>query len=190
MSQAGSSKTKLADIRALALDVDGVLTDGGLWWGPKGEEWKRFCFADVMGLSLAMRTGLVLALISGEDSPLVDRLAQKLGIGYVVKGCRDKASALSKFAGEIGIETAQICFMGDDVNDLAAMEIAGLSAAPANAAKEVLASAAFVAKHSGGNGAVREWVDAFLASRGSSGREVFARSVPSELPESGLRQRS
>ncbi len=67
----------LETIRAIALDVDGVLTDGGLWWGPDGEEWKRFCFADIMGVSLARRAGLILALISGEDSPLVDRYADE-----------------------------------------------------------------------------------------------------------------
>src|ERR1019366_1156507 len=66
--------------RAIALDVDGVLTDGGFWWGPNGEEWKRFCFADVMGVSLARKSGLIVALISGEDSPLVDRFATKMGI--------------------------------------------------------------------------------------------------------------
>ena len=122
-------------IRAVALDVDGVLTDGGLWWGPGGEEWKRFCFADIMGVSLARRAGLELALISGEDSPLVDRYAQKMHIEHVIKGCRDKAAALREFAASAGIELAEICFMGDDVNDLPAMRIAGFSAAPANAAQ-------------------------------------------------------
>lgn len=190
MTQAGSSKSRLADIRALVLDVDGVLTDGGLWWGPNGDEWKRFCFADIMGLSLAKRAGLALALISGEDSPLVDRLAQKLQIRYVVKGCRDKASALREFADTTGIALRQICYMGDDVNDLAAMELAGFPAAPANAVKEVLASAVFVARTSGGNGAVRQWVDAFLTSRGLNGREVFTKSAAFQLSESGLRQRS
>ena len=68
----------LKDIKALALDVDGVLSDGGLWWGPGGEEWKRFCFADIMGLSLVRRAGLIVALISGEDSPILDRYAQKM----------------------------------------------------------------------------------------------------------------
>jgi 3-deoxy-D-manno-octulosonate 8-phosphate phosphatase (KDO 8-P phosphatase) len=67
------SRTGLQKIRGLAIDVDGVLTDGGLWWGPNGEEWKRFCFADIMGVSLARRAGFILALISGENSPLVDR---------------------------------------------------------------------------------------------------------------------
>ena len=95
----------LGDDKALALDVDGVLSDGGLWWGPDGEEWKRFCFADIMGVSLARRAGFTLALISGEDSPLVDRYAQKMLIRHVVKGCRDKAAALREFLRGCGRES-------------------------------------------------------------------------------------
>lgn len=157
------------------MDVDGILTDGGMWWGPGGEEWKRFCFADVMGVSLARRAGIELALISGEDSPLVDRYAQKLHIRHVVKHCRDKAAALREFAASSGFELAQICYMGDDVNDLLAMRIAGLAAAPSNAARDVLASADFIAKNAGGNGAVRELVEALLSARGLVLSEVFSR---------------
>jgi 3-deoxy-D-manno-octulosonate 8-phosphate phosphatase (KDO 8-P phosphatase) len=157
--------SELARIRALALDVDGVLTDGGFWWGPGEEEWKRFSFADVMGISLARKSGLIVALISGEDSPLVDRYARKLGISDVVKNCKDKASALRSFVERNGIGLEESCFMGDDVNDLGAMSIAGFSAAPANARPEVLNMANLVTKNAGGNGAVRELVDALLSVR-------------------------
>jgi 3-deoxy-D-manno-octulosonate 8-phosphate phosphatase (KDO 8-P phosphatase) len=169
------SRSDLARIRGLALDVDGVLTDGGVWWNAGGDEWKRFCFADIMGVSLARRAGIELALISGEDTPLVERFAQKLEIRHVCKGCRDKAGALREFAAATGLNLAEICFMGDDVNDLQAMEIAGFSAAPAAAAPEVLASASFVTGKSGGNGAVRELVNALLAARGLELQEIFAR---------------
>ena len=103
-------------IRAVALDVDGVLTDGGFWWGPNGEEFKRFSFADVMGVSLARKAGLIVALISGEDSPLVDRYAAKLGIEDVTKNCKDKAGALRRVAQRHGLSNDEIAFMGDDVN--------------------------------------------------------------------------
>jgi 3-deoxy-D-manno-octulosonate 8-phosphate phosphatase (KDO 8-P phosphatase) len=175
MTEINSVKSVPERIRAVALDVDGVLTDGGLWWGPGGEEWKRFCFADIMGVSLARRAGLKLALISGEDSPLVDRYAAKMSISYVVKGCRDKATALREFAASSAIELAEICFMGDDVNDLPAMRIAGFSAAPANAAHDVLALADFIANSTGGNGAVRELIEALLAARGLCVSEVLFR---------------
>ncbi len=157
------------------MDVDGVLTDGGLWWGPNGEEWKRFVFADIMGVSLARRAGIIPALISGENSPIVDRFAEKLLIRHVVKGCRDKAAALRQFAAESGVALAEICYVGDDINDLPAMEIAGCSAAPAGAAAEVLARASLVTIAAGGNGAVREIVNALLAAQGISALEAFQR---------------
>ncbi|MGE5111248.1 MAG: KdsC family phosphatase [Acidobacteriaceae bacterium] len=150
-------------IKAIAFDVDGVLTDGGFWWGPDGQEWKRFCFADIMGLSLARKAGLLLALISGEDSPLVDRLAIKMGITDVYKNCKDKAQALRSFANSRQFDLKEICFMGDDVNDLAALEIAGLAAAPADARPAVIERCKYVAKANGGNGAAREVIDLILA---------------------------
>ena len=171
----GGPECDLTHIRAVAMDVDGVLTDGAIWWGPNGEEWKRFCYADIMGVSLARRAGFRLALISGENSPLVDRYADKMHIGHVVKGCRDKAAALTQFAAVTGLELAEICFMGDDINDLPAMRLAGVSAAPANASRDVLEFVDFVAKRPGGNGAVRDLVEALLDAQGLAVQEVFAR---------------
>jgi 3-deoxy-D-manno-octulosonate 8-phosphate phosphatase (KDO 8-P phosphatase) len=170
-SQPGQAN--LASIRAIALDVDGVLTDGGFWWGADGEELKRFCFGDVMGLSLARRAGFVLALVSGEDSPLVDRYAEKMLIGHVVKGCRDKAGALRQLSTQAGLEVEQFCYMGDDINDLPAMQIAGVSFAPSSAHPLVLSYAQFVTRNSGGNGAVREMIDALLAAREIDPRETL-----------------
>ena len=132
-------------IKLIAMDVDGVLTDGSFWWGPNGEEWKRFHFADIMGLSRARKAGLRLALISGEDSPLIDRLAAKMQITDVHKNCKDKAGALRGLAELHGLSLAEVCFMGDDVNDVPALEIAGLAAAPADAQPCVRAKCHFVA---------------------------------------------
>lgn len=176
MTGADPIASGLDRIRAVAFDVDGVLTDGGFWWGPDGDEWKRFCFADIMGVSLARRAGLEMALISGEDNLLVVRYAAKMGIRHVVKGCRDKARALREFAASAGVELTEVCYMGDDVNDLPAMQIAGLSAAPSNAARDVLAYANFISTHCGGNGAVRELIEALLTARGLRIPEVFTKS--------------
>ena len=150
-------------IKAIAMDVDGVLTDGGVWWGPNGEEWKRFHFADIMGLSLARKSGLMVALISGEDSPLVDRLAAKFSNIDVYKNCKDKASALRAFSERHGLRLGEICFIGDDVNDLPALALVGLSACPADARPSIREHCQFVAALTGGNGAVREIVDMLLA---------------------------
>ena len=178
MSVSHFTKEKLQTLKAVALDVDGVLTDGGVWWGTNGEELKHFCFADVMGLSLARRAGLQIALISGESSPIVDRYAKKLAIRHVVTGCRDKASALQNFAVATRIDISKICFMGDDINDLAAMQIAGLSCSPADAATEVLSQAQFVASKAGGAGAVRELINAILLAQGASLQEILTRKEP------------
>lgn len=156
-------------IKALALDVDGVLTDGSVWWGPNGEEWKRFHFADIMGLSLARRAGLVVALISGEDSPLIDRLASKMRISDVDKNCKDKGSALRALAERHGLSLDEVCFIGDDVNDLSALTIAGLSACPADARDLIRGKCQVITRLSGGNGAVREVVDMLLASAADNG---------------------
>jgi len=155
----------MKDIRAIALDVDGVLTDGGVWWGPDAQEWKRFCYADIMGVSLGMKAGLVFALISGEDSPFVDRFASKMGIACVEKNCKDKSGALQRFSGKMGIALSAISYMGDDVNDLGAMQLAGLAAAPSDAHPAARRCAGFVASRAGGNGAVRELIDAVLAAK-------------------------
>jgi len=151
-------------IKALAMDVDGVLTDGGVWWGPNGEEWKRFHFADIMGLSLARKSGMVIALMSGENSPLVDRLASKFGIVDVHKDCKDKAGALRAFSARHGLRLQEVCFVGDDVNDLPALSIAGLSACPADARPSIRQHCQVVTTLTGGNGAVREVVDMLLGS--------------------------
>lgn len=158
----------MAAVRAIALDVDGVLTDGSVLWGPNGEEWKRFSFADIMGVSLAHKAGLIVTLISGEDSPLVDRFAAKMSIPEITKGCKDKADALRAFAARNQLELSEIAFMGDDVNDLSAMEAAGLAAAPADARPAARKKAAIVTDAKGGNGAVRELVDHILAVRSHS----------------------
>lgn len=154
-------------IRAIALDVDGVLTDGGLWWGPGGQEWKRFSFTDIMGLSLALKAGLQLALISGENSPILDRLAGKVGVRDIYRDCKDKARALRSLADLYHLNLEEICFMGDDINDLPALEIAGLAAAPADARPVVVQKCQFVTKATGGNGAVRELIDYVLSGAGT-----------------------
>ncbi len=161
-------------LRALVLDVDGVLTDGGVWWGPDGQEWKRFHFADIMGVSRACRAGMVITLISGEDSALVDRFAAKFGLTGVVKGCKDKATALCAFADTRGFRLEDIGFMGDDVNDLGAIEMAGWSASPADAHPAVRARVDLVTQGRGGNGAVREAIDHLLAAR--------VATIPATLP--------
>jgi 3-deoxy-D-manno-octulosonate 8-phosphate phosphatase (KDO 8-P phosphatase) len=176
------SPTILQTLQAIAFDVDGVLTDGTLTWSCNTtEEFKTFFFADIMGISLLRRLHIRMALISGEPSPLVDRYAAKMHIPFVVKGTRDKATALRDFTTKFDIPLAQTCFFGDDVNDLSAMEIAGLSACPSDAATEVrtyVSANGFLSTHPGGKGAVRELADAVLTARNLNASEVFNRRPP------------
>ena len=176
--------TVVTALRAIAFDVDGVLTDGTLTWSPSGEESKSFSFSDIMGVSLLRRLGLKMALISGEPSPLVDLYAKKMHIPFVAKGTRDKAGALREFTTQFGVPLEQTCFFGDDVNDLFPMEIAGFCACPSNAAAEVLEfvsgrrRSGFVSPYPGGHGAVRSLADAILSAGKLRGRDIFLQRPP------------
>lgn len=152
-------------IKAIALDVDGVLTDGTFWWDTAGAELKRFSFRDIMGIARASREGIIFALISGERNPIVDRYAAKMAITAVWQGCKDKAAALREFGEKCGLPLEEIAFMGDDVNDLAAIGLAGFSAAPADAHESVRAAVKLVTQHPGGNGAVREMLDHLILGK-------------------------
>ncbi len=160
-----SVSDRMKAIAAVAMDVDGVLTDGSFLWSTSGEEYKRFTFMDVMGLTMARRAGLYLGLISGEDSPLIDRFAEKVGIVSVNKGCKEKGRALQIFAQECGADLQRVAYIGDDVNDLPALALAGLSIAPANAQPAVKKAVHLVTEHAGGDGAVREVIEMILAER-------------------------
>lgn len=166
---------QLHKVKAVLMDVDGVLTDGTFWWGVGGEEYKRFCFADTTGIALALRAGIKIGLISGESSEagmtLVQRLADKLKIVNVYKGCQDKAGAVRDFATRNGLSLSEICFIGDDYVDAEAMSIVGLAVAPSNAQEPAVSKAHMVTKSRGGHGAVRELLDGILAALSQEGRQ-------------------
>ena len=152
----------LCRVKLIALDVDGVLTDGTFLWGPDGAELKRFSFLDIMGLSIARRAGLRLALVSGESGELIDRLATRMTITDVFKGCKDKAAAANELIQRHNLAPGERCFMGDDINDVPAMKAMGLGIAPPGAHVSALEAATLFTTRGGGNGAVRELIDAVL----------------------------
>lgn len=157
---------ELQQIRLLAMDVDGVLTDGSLNIGAEGELFKAFNAKDGMGISLAMRNGLEIALITGRRSEIIHRRAEELGITLLYEGVKDKALQLKQIVAERGISLDEIAYMGDDLNDLPAMVQAGISFAPADAAKDVLKAVNAVASCNGGRGAVREIIELILEAQG------------------------
>lgn len=148
------------------MDVDGVLTDGTVWLDENGRETKGISFADIMGVSLGRRAGLLFAFVSGEGGPCLDQIAAKFHVDEVYRDCRDKAGAVRDFAARHDLELAEVCFIGDDVNDVPALEICGLAVAPGSAQAAAAAAASMVTSRSGGQGAVREAID-YLLSEGA-----------------------
>lgn len=153
----------MKQLKAIALDVDVVLTDGGFWWGPYDEEWKRFCFADVMGVSRARKADLIIALMSGEDSPLSTGSPTNWASRTCTRTARTEPAPCAH-SGTAFTSLSEIAFMGDDVNDVEAMQACGHAAAPADGFPPVREKAAFVSSRPGGHGAVREFVESILAT--------------------------
>lgn len=155
----------LQKIKLLALDVDGVLTDGTIYISPAGEVFKGFNAKDGMGISCALRNNLQIAVITGRQSPIVERRCEELGIKLFMQGVKDKRLALQKMAQELGLTREEIAYMGDDLNDIPAFKASGLSLAPADGSIEVLAVADIITKAKGGCGAVREAITMILAAQ-------------------------
>lgn len=149
-------------IRLLAFDVDGVLTDGMLYYGPSGDGMKAFSVRDGMGISLARAAGLKTAIITGRMSEMVVKRAADLHIDFVVQNAGQKVKAMEKLCQNQGISLAEVAYMGDDLNDAALIQLAGLGAAPADGCVEARQYADFVSVYDGGHGALREFVEYIL----------------------------
>ena len=160
-----SLTASLQKIKLLALDVDGVLTDGSIYISPAGEVFKGFNAKDGMGISCALRSGLQIAVITGRQSPIVERRCEELGITLLQQGVKDKRLALQQMAQKLGLVREEIAYMGDDLNDIPAFKASGLNLVPADAAIEVMAVADIITKASGGRGAVREAITMILAAQ-------------------------
>lgn len=161
-------------VRWLVLDVDGVLTDGRLWYGNAGEELKAFDIQDGLGLKLLQRAGVAVAVITGRSSALVERRATELGIQQITQGREDKLIALRELCERVGADLADVAYMGDDLPDLAAMCAAGLAITPANGHAELVSVAHLQTEREGGRGAVREACEWLLRSRGQWAHIVAA----------------
>jgi 3-deoxy-D-manno-octulosonate 8-phosphate phosphatase (KDO 8-P phosphatase) len=157
--------TALAAIELLVLDVDGVLTDGSLYFGPRGETLKVFHARDGHGIKLLAASGVRVAAVSGRKSAAVTARMRELGVRDVLQACRDKVVALHTLCRRAGISPLACACIVDDTVDLPLMSAVGFSAAVADAHPVVLSAAHWVAKTPGGRGAVRELCDALLRAR-------------------------
>ena len=153
-------------VKLVLFDVDGVLTDGRLHYGPTGEVLKTFHARDGHGLVLLRLAGIATGVLSGRDSEIVRTRMREVGARHVIQGSRDKSASLDRLLVETGLTAEEVAFMGDDVNDVGVLGRVGLSAAPCDAAEEALAVSKFVATRAGGLGAAREFCDLILKARG------------------------
>lgn len=154
------------EIRLLLLDVDGVLTDGSLYYGPQGEAFKRFDVKDGHGLVMWRVCGGRTGILTARTSEIVAKRAAELRLDPVLQGQKDKLAGFRKVLELTLLRPEQICYAGDDTNDLAVLESAGLAVAPADAAPEVRAVAHWVTQAPGGRGAVREVAELLLRAQG------------------------
>jgi 3-deoxy-D-manno-octulosonate 8-phosphate phosphatase (KDO 8-P phosphatase) len=159
------SRKALKNIRLFAMDVDGVLTDAGMYYSESGDEWKKFNTRDGMGIKLLQKAGLITAIVTQERTKLVARRAEKLTIPEVHQGAMDKLSVVREMAGRYAVTLDQVAYIGDDINDLETLKAVGFSAAPADGLPQALAVVDYVCQKKGGEGAVREIIDMILAAQ-------------------------
>jgi 3-deoxy-D-manno-octulosonate 8-phosphate phosphatase (KDO 8-P phosphatase) len=154
-------------IRLALFDVDGVLTDGRLYYGPDGEAMKVFSILDGHGLKMLARSGVATGLLSGRRSEAAAARARELGMAHVILGVDDKLAHFEALRGRLGLEASQCAFVGDDLPDAPVLACCGLAVAVANAVPEVKAVAHFVTSAAGGCGAVREFCELVMRAQGT-----------------------
>jgi|Wag4MinimDraft_13_1082653.scaffolds.fasta_scaffold00007_7 3-deoxy-D-manno-octulosonate 8-phosphate phosphatase (KDO 8-P phosphatase) len=153
-------------IKLLMMDVDGVLTDGKIIYDENGVEYKNFNVKDGLGINLMKKAGIFVYIVSGRFSKVTIQRAKELGVDKVYQNVRDKLEIFEQIKKETGITNEQSAFVGDDINDLKLLQTVGFSAAVADAAEEIKSYVSVVLQHSGGNGAVREFVEKILKNNG------------------------
>jgi N-acylneuraminate cytidylyltransferase len=154
----------LAKIKLLIVDVDGTLTDAGMYWSAEGDQLKKFNTRDAKGLELVRKVGVEVAIITSENSPIVPARASKLGIQHCFVGVGNKQKCLEALACELRVGLAEVAYIGDDINDLDCLKISGFSACPADAVETVTVTAQYISKYAGGMGAVREICELICAA--------------------------
>jgi 3-deoxy-D-manno-octulosonate 8-phosphate phosphatase (KDO 8-P phosphatase) len=177
-----SARARARRIRCLVMDVDGVLTDGRMGLTERGDELKSFSSRDGVAVALARRTGITLALMTGETSPIAEVRGHRLGIDEVRLGVRRKGESLEALMREHGFPAEVVAYMGDDLLDLPALQLCGLAVAPADAAPEVKAAAHVVTRARGGRGAAREIIEFILRAQG-----VWEKTVDAYVQDHGGR---
>lgn len=165
---------KAKAVRLMAFDIDGVMTDGRLYFSPAGDEMKAFFSRDGLGLKMLAKSGVTLAIITGRNSPIVTRRAENLGITLVYQGIEDKRAAMADLLAKAGLDFAAAGYMGDDVVDLGVMTACGFSATVPDGHPLVLQQSDYVATAPAGAGAVREVCELILRAQGNLDQALAA----------------
>lgn len=168
---------KLSQIKLLAMDVDGVLTDGKLYYSEQGELLKTFSIKDGLGIKLLRDCGVEPAIITGRRSRMVELRAGELGINTVIQGREDKLTALKELGESNAYNLDQIAYIGDDLPDLSAIVSCGFGATVADACQEVKSRADWISQYNGGEAAVRELAELILRAQGH-----FSKIIDTYLP--------
>ena len=150
--------------KAVFTDIDGVWTDGGMYYDQTGNEWKKFNTSDSAGVLFLRELGVPVVVLTGEDTAIVARRCAKLGITHLHQGVKDKLSMARQVCAELGVELADCAYIGDDLLDIALLQAVGRSAAPANAPDYVKAHVHHVTHKAGGEGAFREFVEQLIGA--------------------------
>ena len=166
MKISGDAIERARRVKLIIFDVDGVLTDGGIYHGAGGELFKAFHCRDGFGITLAHSCGLKTAIITGRTSPMTAYRAAELKISAVMQGQMNKRDAYKKIKAQFGLDDEEICYVADDVIDLPVFVQVGFRAAVGDAAAEVIERAHFVSNNFGGHGAVREVIEFILKAKG------------------------
>ena len=155
-------RRKVREIKLVGMDVDGVLTDGGMYYSELGDEIKKFHSQDGMGIKLLQGIGIIIAFVTSEQTNLVQRRGDRLKVLEIHQGTFKKRKILDELCEKYNFTMQQVAFIGDDVNDLEALQHVGFSLAPANAVASIKDVVDYVCEHNGGAGAVREMSDLIL----------------------------
>ncbi|MFN7834907.1 MAG: KdsC family phosphatase [Burkholderiaceae bacterium] len=165
-----SAEQRAARVRLMGFDVDGTLTDGGLYFGRDGEAMKRFCVFDGHGLRSLLQNGIAVAWITARNSSIVEARAHDLGISHVVQACKQKRDALDEIRIALDLSWEQCGFFGDDWPDLPALQQVGFAATTSTAPGRILAQAHWIARRPAGHGAARDLCD-FIGQHQGWGEE-------------------
>jgi len=156
---------QLKKIKLVILDVDGTLTDGGIYYDNDGHEFKKFNAKDGLGIVQTQQTGIDFMILTGRSSAIVEKRANDLKVKYLFQGIKDKAEFLEKFLTEQKIPNDTVAYVGDDLNDYDAMKLVRITACPADASPEIKEISTIILTRNGGSGAVREFTDKILLAR-------------------------